>query len=168
MTHVRANPAACPDHPASDGSVWCAARSTDLSGIHVIEFYPQIKSVHIACVLASGLLFASRGLLVQAGHHGVAQRIPVRVLSYAIDVTLLTTALMLLSILPTAMFANGWLLVKLTLLVAYVGLALLAMKRTRAQRARLALYVAALATYLYMFGVARMHHPWGWLYGWLA
>jgi uncharacterized membrane protein SirB2 len=134
----------------------------------VIEFYPQIKSAHIAFVLASGLLFASRGLLVQVGHHVIAQCIPVRVLGYAIDVSLLTTALMLLSILPTAMFANGWLIVKLALLVAYVGLALLTMKHTHGRMSRLALYVAALATYVYMLGVARMHHPAGWFLGWLA
>jgi hypothetical protein len=28
--------------------------------------------------------------------------------------------------------------------------------------------VAALVTYVYMLGVARMHHPLGWLHGWLA
>lgn len=134
----------------------------------MIEFYPHIKWVHVACVLASGLLFASRGLLVQTGHHGVAHRIPVRVLSYAIDTALLTTALMLLSILPGAMFANGWLSIKLVLLVAYVALAMLAMKPARAPRVRLAFYATALVTYVYMLGVARMHHPWGWIYGWSA
>ncbi len=134
----------------------------------MIEFYPHIKWVHIACVLASGLLFASRGLLVQVGQAGIAQRVPVRLLSYAIDTTLLTTALMLVSILPGAMFANGWLTTKLVLLVAYVALAMLAMKRVRAPRVRLVFYAAALTTYLYMLGVARMHHPYGWLYGWLT
>lgn len=134
----------------------------------MIEFYTHIKSVHVACVLASGLLFAVRGLLVQIGHDGVAQRIPVRVLSHAVDIALLTTALMLLSILPRAMFANGWLSIKLVLLVGYIALAILAMKRTRAPRARWGLYLAALATYTYMLGVARMHHPLGWMHGWLA
>jgi uncharacterized membrane protein SirB2 len=134
----------------------------------VFEFYPQIKWVHIACVLASGTLFALRGLLVQAGHAGAAQWTPVRWLSYAIDTTLLTAALMLLSILPGALFANGWLTTKLVLLVVYVVLAMLALKRARTPGARLAFYVAALVTYVYMLGVARMHHPLGWLHGWLA
>src|SRR3546814_4694813 len=74
----------------------------------MFEFYPQIKWVHIACVLASGLLFALRGLLTQFGYTGAAQWEPVRWLSYAIDTTLLTAALMLVSILPGALFANGW------------------------------------------------------------
>ncbi len=134
----------------------------------MIEFYPQIKWVHVACVLASGLLFALRGLAMQVGYTGIAQHTPVRLLSYAIDTTLLTAALMLLGILPGAMFANGWLTLKLLLLVAYVVLAMLAMKRVRTPRARLGFYVAAVVTYLYMLGVARMHHPLGWLYGWTA
>ena len=134
----------------------------------VFEFYPQIKWVHIACVLASGLLFSLRGLLVQLGHAGAAQWEPVRWLSYAIDTSLLTAALMLVSILPGALFANGWLTTKLVLLVVYVVLATLALKRARTRRARLAFFIAALACYVYMLGVARMHHPLGWLHGWLA
>lgn len=132
----------------------------------MLEFYPQIKWVHIACVLASGLLFALRGLLVQGGHAGAAQWEPVRWLSYAIDTTLLTAALMLVSILPHALYANGWLATKLVLLVAYVVLGTLALKRARTPRMRRIFYVAALATYVYMLGVARMHHPLGWLHGW--
>ena len=134
----------------------------------MFEFYPQIKWVHIACVLASGALFALRGLLVQAGHAGAAQWAPVRWLSYAIDTTLLTAALMLVSILPGALFANGWLTTKLVLLVVYVVLATLALKRARGRRARQAFFIAALASYVYMLGVARMHHPLGWLHGWIA
>jgi uncharacterized membrane protein SirB2 len=92
----------------------------------------------------------------------------VRWLGYAIDTTLLTAALMLLTMLPGAMFANGWLSVKLVLLVVYVVLGTLALKRARTPRARLACYLVALGTYVYMLGVARMHHPLGWLHGWPA
>lgn len=134
----------------------------------MLEFYPQIKWTHIACVLASGALFALRGLLVQAGHAGVAQSAPLRWLSYAIDTALLTAALMLVSILPHALYANGWLATKLVLLVVYVLMGTLALKRAHTPRARRAFYVAALAIYVYMLGVARMHHPLGWLHGWLT
>ena len=134
----------------------------------MFEFYPQIKWVHIACVLASGALFALRGLLVQTGHVGAAQWTPLRLFSYSIDTALLTAALMLLTILPGAMFANGWLTTKLILLVAYVVLGTLALKRGRTARTRQLCYVTALATYVFMLGVARMHHPLGWLHGWLA
>ncbi|CAM5637521.1 SirB2 family protein [Rhodanobacter lindaniclasticus] len=134
----------------------------------MLTFYPQIKAVHILCVLLSGGLFVLRGLMAQTRLAGVAQSMPLRLLSYGIDTALLTAALMLLSILPGALFANGWLTVKMILLLAYIALAMLAMKRARAPRARMAFYVAALATYVWMLGVARVHHPLGWLHGWLA
>lgn len=127
----------------------------------MIEFYPQIKWVHVAMVMASGLLFALRGLLVQAGRPGWAMAAPVRYASYAIDTTLLTAALMLLTILPGAMFANGWLAVKLVLLVAYMVLGSFALKRARTPQARLACYVAALSTFAFIYTVARAHHPAG-------
>lgn len=128
----------------------------------MIEFYPQIKWVHIMAVMCSGSLFLLRGLLVQAGKSGFAMAAPVRYLSYSIDTILLTAALMLLTILPHAMFANGWLTTKLVLLVVYVGLGTFALKRGRSKRVRAVCYVAALATFAVMFGIARMHDPWGW------
>jgi hypothetical protein len=33
----------------------------------MIEFYPQIKAVHVAAVIASGMLFLLRGSAVQLG-----------------------------------------------------------------------------------------------------
>ncbi|MGA0587629.1 SirB2 family protein [Dyella sp. KRB-257] len=131
----------------------------------MFEFYPQIKAVHIACVLLSGLLFALRGTLVLVGRGIAAHWAPLRYLSYAIDTTLLTAALMLLTILPAAVFANGWLATKLLLLVAYVVLGMLALRRGRSPRQRTICFAAALATYLYILGVAYMHQPLGWLYG---
>jgi uncharacterized membrane protein SirB2 len=134
----------------------------------MIEFYTQIKWVHIACITISGALFALRGLLVQLGHAGIARAAPVRWFSYAVDTTLLTAALMLLTILPRAMFANGWLLAKLTLVAAYVALGMLALGRARAPGVRRLCYTAALLAYLTIIGIARAHHPLGWLHLWLA
>ncbi|MGY0611820.1 SirB2 family protein [Luteimonas sp. A501] len=127
----------------------------------MIEFYPQIKLVHVTTVIASGLLFALRGLLVQAGMQRWALAAPVRYLSYAIDTTLLTAALMLLTILPGAMFGNGWLTMKLVLLVVYVVLGVFALRRGRTPRVRIASYLAALAVFGFMYSIARMHHPGG-------
>src|SRR3546814_13229988 len=96
----------------------------------MIEFYPQIRHVHILTVVLSGSLFALRGLFALAGAlwPHVA---PVRYLSYTIDTTLLPAALMLVSILLGALFANGWLAANLVLVVVYVALRVLAMTRGR-------------------------------------
>ncbi|WP_417472611.1 SirB2 family protein [Luteimonas mephitis] len=133
----------------------------------MIEFYPQIRSVHILAVVLSGSLFALRGMFAVAGARW-PHAAPVRYLSYTIDTTLLTAALMLLTILPGAMFANGWLATKLVLVVVYVVLGVLAMKRGRTRGIRWGCYVAALATFAMAYGIARAHHPLGFLHAWLA
>ncbi|MGQ0799081.1 MAG: SirB2 family protein [Pseudomarimonas sp.] len=130
----------------------------------MIEFYPQIKSVHVACVIASGLLFALRGAAVLAGARW-AMAAPLRYLSYSIDTALLTAALMLLTALKLNPLVVPWLSVKLTLLVVYVVLGSLALKRARSRRAQTIGYVAALAIYVFIYFVARTHHPLGLLQG---
>jgi len=134
----------------------------------MIAFYTQIKAVHVAAVLLSGLLFVTRGLLVQAGWQRWAMSGAARYASYGVDTVLLTAALMLVTILPGAMFANHWLTLKLTLLVVYVVAGTLALKRARTHRARILFFIAALAVYAIMLGIARAHHPLGWLKFWGA
>jgi len=129
----------------------------------MITFYPQIKAVHVFAVLCSGGLFTLRGAALLAGARWPMVS-PLRWLSYGIDTVLLTAALMLLTILPGAVFANGWLVVKLVLLVAYVVLGSLALKRAPTRRARATSFVAALAIFALMLGVARAHHPLGLLH----
>ena len=135
----------------------------------MIEFYPQIKAAHVVAVLCSGGLFLLRGALVQAGAPAavrVAMAAPTRYLSYGVDTALLTAALMLLTILPGAVFANGWLAVKLVLLVVYVVLGTLALRRGRTPAARRACYVAAILVFGFMLTVARTHKPLGAMAGW--
>lgn len=126
----------------------------------MIEFYWQIKWVHIAAVIASGALFLLRGIAVQAGAHW-AMTAPLRYLGYTIDTVLLTAAMMLVTILPGAMFANGWLMAKIVLLVVYVVLGTFALKRGRTPRMRLSCFVLALAVYGFIASIAVAHHPLG-------
>ncbi len=134
----------------------------------MIEFYAQIKWVHIASIIASGMLFLLRGSLMVAGKERVAMLAPLRFLSYGIDTVLLSAALMLLTILPHAMFANGWLSVKLVLVIVYIALGSLALKLGRTARARTVAFVAALAVYLGIIAIARTHDPMGGLRYWLG
>ena len=126
----------------------------------MIEHYGTIKSVHVAAIYTSGTLFLLRGLAVQA-RQGWAMAAPLRYLSYAIDTVLLVAALALLAILPHGLYANGWLTVKLTLVVIYVVLGSYALKRGRTPRARLIAWVAALLVFVSIYLVARTHHPLG-------
>ena len=133
---------------------------TEAGGLFV--FYPQIRQVHITAVCLSGALFALRGLGVLAGHAWPRNAL-LRYGSYTIDTVLLTAALMLLTILPGAMFANHWLSVKLCFVAAYIVLGIAMMRSRRGRGARAGFYAAALLAYGTAFGIARMHHPAGWL-----
>ena len=133
----------------------------------MIEFYAQIKSVHVAAVLSSGGLFLLRGVFLQTGAQRLAMSAPVRYLSYSIDTVLLTAALMLLTILPHAVFANGWLSVKLGLILTYVVLGSFALKRGRSPRVRRVCYVLALLDFGFVLTIARAHHPLGALAQWM-
>lgn len=130
----------------------------------MFEFYPQIKAFHVGFVFASVSLFALRGMLSLAGVRWVMAT-PARYLSYSIDTALLTSALMLVNILPGAAFANHWLTVKLLLLVVYVVLGSFALKRGRTRRIRATCYLAALVVIVVVYGIARQHNPLGWLSG---
>lgn len=126
----------------------------------MIEFYPQIKQFHIFVALLSGSLFALRGAFVLGGARWPLA-LPVRWFSYAVDTALLTAALMLLTILPDGMFSNGWLAVKVSLVVVYIVLGVFALKRAKTRRARVGFYLAALATFFAIYSIARSHHPLG-------
>jgi uncharacterized membrane protein SirB2 len=128
----------------------------------MIEFYAQIKWTHVAAVIASGALFALRGAGALAGARWPMWA-PLRYLTYTIDTVLLTAALMLATILRQYPFVHGWLTAKVLLLVVYVVLGSLALKRARTQRTRAWCYAAALAVFLFIVSIARAHHPAGFL-----
>jgi uncharacterized membrane protein SirB2 len=126
----------------------------------MIEFYPEIRLVHIAAVLASGGIFLVRGLAVFAA----APRLVVallRYLSYSADTVLLTAALMLMTIVQQYPFVHHWLTVKVLLLVVYLGLGVLAFSVVHKPAARIGLWLAGLAVFGFIYSVARAHHPLG-------
>lgn len=131
----------------------------------MIEYYPWFKHAHIGLVIASGSLFAVRGALALATVP-IAGHAAVRYLSYAIDTALLGAAFVLMSIVHMYPLSHDWLSLKIALLLVYIVLGSFALKRARTTRVRVACYLAALLVYLTMFGIARAHHPLGWLRWW--
>jgi len=126
----------------------------------MIEFYPEIKAVHVGAVIASGSLFAVRGSLMLARSQ-LANHAALRYLSYAIDTTLLTAALMLVTILHQYPFVQAWLTAKVLLLVVYIVLGSLALKRARSRRTQVACLFAAIGVFLFIASIAHAHHPLG-------
>ncbi|MEX1155372.1 SirB2 family protein [Parvibaculum sp.] len=130
----------------------------------MIEFYGEIRLVHIVSVLASGGLFLLRGLALFAGG-GTGARLamaaPVRLLSYTIDTVLLTAALMLMTIVQQYPFIDHWLTVKVMLLALYIALGMVAFRFAPTQGSRIGAFAAALAVYAYILSVALAHDPAG-------
>ena len=127
----------------------------------MIEFYVEIRQVHIAAVFASGILFALRGLAMIGGWPRVARAAPVRYLSYTIDSILLTAALMLMTIVRQYPFVQAWLTVKALLLVVYIVLGFFALSAERTRVSRTGLWLAALALYIFIISIARTRNPLG-------
>jgi uncharacterized membrane protein SirB2 len=105
-------------------------------------------------------LFALRGGLMLANSPW-QQNVVLRYLPHAVDTVLLTTALMLTSVIRQYPFATGWLTMKVVLLVAYVVLGSIALRRGRTHRTRIAAFAAALLTVGFLLTVARAHDPLG-------
>ena len=126
----------------------------------MIAYYVQIKAFHVVLALCSGGLFALRAIGTTAGG-GWPMAAPVRYASYAIDTGLLTAALMLMTVTHQYPFVQSWLTVKVALVVVYIVLGSLALKRGRTRRIRIGCSLAAAATFLLIIAIARAHSPWG-------
>ncbi len=126
----------------------------------VAAIYPWLRPLHIALVTFSVALFAARGAGVLAG-----QAWPMagwaRGLAPVIDSLLLLaggTLWWLLQLNPTQ---NHWLLAKLVLLVVYIVLGTLALKRAPTRAGKALCFMAALAVVGFMASIAVAHHPLG-------
>ena len=124
------------------------------------EYYLVLRNVHIACAILTITLFVLRGSLMLA-NSAWQQNVVLRYLPHAVDTVLLTTALMLTTVIQQYPFAVGWLTAKVVLLVAYIVLGSIALKRGRTRQVRVVAFVAALATVAFLVTVARAHHPLG-------
>ncbi len=99
-------------------------------------------------------MFVLRGLAAEAGS-GLGMSAPMRYLSYSIDTTLLTAALMLASMLHRVPFTDAWLTTKIGLVVAYIVLGSFALKRGRTARSRRVFFVSAMVVFTAIYAVAR-------------
>lgn len=124
------------------------------------QYYLALRHVHIACAVLTIALFVLRGGLMIAESRWLQTPV-LRYLPHVVDTVLLSTALMLLGIVHQYPFVHGWLTVKVVLLVVYIVLGSIAIKRGRTRRIRIAAFVAALATVGFIYTVARAHHPLG-------
>jgi uncharacterized membrane protein SirB2 len=126
----------------------------------VAAIYPWLLPLHLTLVTLSVSLFAARGLGVLVG-----QAWPMagwaRGLAPLIDSLLLIAGGALWWLLQLNPARDHWLGAKLVLLIAYIVLGTLALKRAPTRAAKTLCFGAALAVAGFMVGIARAHHPLG-------
>lgn len=125
-------------------------------------YFVDIRFLHIGCVVLSGAVFGIRGLLRVAARPAANHRL-LRFASHVIDIVLLGTAVLLTLILHEYPLTHAWLTAKVLLLVLYIGLGTITLKRARTTLGRSIAFLAAILTFISIIGVAVTHQPAGWL-----
>jgi uncharacterized membrane protein SirB2 len=120
--------------------------------------YLFVKHLHMSMAALSGSLFLLRGLWMLADSPVLQQRWA-RILPHVIDTALLVSALTLAVWSAQYPFVQSWLTVKVCVLVVYIVLGSIALKRGRSKPVRAAAYVGALAACGYIVGVAITKNP---------
>lgn len=112
-----------------------------------------VKSIHVACAYLSLLGFFVRGLWMLADSPLLQSR-RVKVTPHVIDTVLLLSAIVLAVNWPGALVDQPWLLAKISALLLYIGLGLVALRFGRTKRLRAVAWLAGLLVFAYILSVA--------------
>lgn len=115
-----------------------------------------LKLTHVGSVALSGGLFLLRGLWRLTAPEWLHLRW-VRILPHVVDTVLLGSAIALSWRLAQYPFVHDWLTAKVLLLLLYIVLGSLALKRLRGTGAAATVLLAALATYALIIFTALAH-----------
>ena len=126
----------------------------------LVEHYASLRHAHIGFVVASGLLFALRAAATFGGARWPLG-LPARAASWIVDTGLLSAGALLWATLQINPLVQTWLGTKLLLLLVYVGLGTMALRRARTPNARLAWTLAALCCFGWIVATALAHDPRG-------
>ncbi|MCP5174067.1 MAG: SirB2 family protein [Moraxellaceae bacterium] len=122
-----------------------------------MDSYVIFKHLHMTAVVLSGLLFMVRGLWLLQGSTQLQAKW-VKITPHVIDTLLLFSAIAMLVV---AQQFPVWVHVKITLLVVYIGLGVMAFKKAKTQGQKLTFLLAAVAVYVFLISVALAKSPAG-------
>jgi len=120
--------------------------------------FGALKTIHVAAAVISYVLFFVRGIWMLTGSPLLGRRW-VKVVPHVNDTVLLAAAIWMTIILGQYPGTHDWLTAKVAGLVAYIGLGIVALRRGRTQRVRLATWIAAQFVFAYVVAVALTHDP---------
>lgn len=115
--------------------------------------YPVLRSLHIATVHLTLILFLVRGFWMLTESPRLHARW-VRIVPHVNDSLLLFAALAMLWVAGLNPLEQPWLLAKIVGLLAYIGLGTVALKRGKTKAIRVKALIAALGLFGYIIAVA--------------
>lgn len=126
----------------------------------MIASYPMLKQLHVILALASVLLLAYRWLLSFTKAPSTQPRW-LKIAPHICNTLLLAGGILMLTM-HTSLWHQPWLMAKLVVLVLYIGLGAMALKRP-ARRQKLIAGLLALVLFGYMYGASVTGSIWSWL-----
>ena len=124
--------------------------------------YLMIKSLHVITGVATLSGFILRGYWMMVQSDKLQLKI-IRIAPHIVDTVFLASGITLVLMLHLNAFSEPWLLAKFAGLLAYIVLGTFAIKRGSTQQIRVISFVAALAVFAYIVGVALAKSPASWL-----
>jgi len=118
-----------------------------------MEYYGIIKIIHLTTAIFSLFGFALRGWWMATDNPLLQQKL-VRIFPHINDTLLLGAAIYLSIMSGLYPFAEGWLTVKVVLLIAYIIAGIFALKRGKTKKIRLVAFGVALLCISMIFLVA--------------
>lgn len=126
--------------------------------------YLPVRTFHETCVALSVTGFLIRGGASLCGARWVQGR-AAKTLPHVVDTALLTSAMVLITILKLNPFTAPWLVAKMSGLVVYVALGVVALRPILPRPVRLLAWLGALAVVGWIISVAFTKSPLGFLGG---
>ncbi len=126
--------------------------------MQISAYFPLLKSIHIATVGITGSLFILRFVWMSQGTLHLRGRW-VETLPHINDTLLFISGLMIASIIGELPLQAPWLTTKLFILLAYIVLGSIALKRGKSSRIRLWSGYTAIFCYLTIIAIALTHSP---------
>ncbi len=124
-----------------------------------------LKTLHITCAAFSFLGFGLRAWWMWSESPLLRHRTS-RILPHIIDSALLLSAILMLSVYSISPLDNPWLISKIIVLVLYIALGTIALKRGKTQGQRMLAFYLAVLCYGHIVSAALTKSPLGYL-AWL-
>lgn len=120
--------------------------------------YALLKMIHVGSIVVSYLLFFVRGIWLMQDSEKLHQRW-VKILPHVVDTLLLASAIALAITIQQSPLNNAWLTAKVTGLIIYIGLGMVAMRFGKTRRTKIVAWVAAECVFIYIVLVALTKSP---------